>query len=169
MLVPIHEQLRAARLAHGLSQQKLADMADLDRSDIQRLERGDNVGIRTIEKVLAHLPNLKKVSVANVDVVVDTITLDVDALRQLTLDMVSTGTQILNLLEQTRRSTAQEAPGPIGPIQVTSPTDINPTLKERLRRLDPTDLGKRPNPKERSEKMATEPAIPAEDVQAAKR
>jgi transcriptional regulator with XRE-family HTH domain len=151
MLVPIHEQLRTARLAHGFSQQKLADLADLDRSDIQRLERGDNVGIRTIEKVLAHLPELKKVSVGNVDVVVDTITLDVDALRQLTLDMVSTGTKILNLLEQARKPAAQEGPGPVGATRVVPVNDVNPTLKERLRRLDPTDLGPSPpDPKDHS-------------------
>ena len=46
MFINLHEQIRAAREAHGLSQQKLAALAGVDRGDIQRLERGDNVTIK---------------------------------------------------------------------------------------------------------------------------
>ena len=166
MFTHLHEQIRGAREAHGLSQQKLADLAGVDRSDIQRLERGDNVTIKLLSKVLQQLPNLRNISIGNVNVVVDSLTIDIHSLRQLTVDMITTGTQILRLLDQAPPAKPLNE-GPVGATRVPIPTDINPTLKERLRRLDPTDLGRRPDPKDPSWKTVIAPAPSEEDVRRA--
>jgi len=50
------ENMRAARLAQGFSQEKLAELADLDRTYISSVERGRrNVSIDGIERICAAL------------------------------------------------------------------------------------------------------------------
>ena len=66
MIAPLHQQLRAAREAHGYSQHKLAALAGLARIDIQRIEKGDNVTIRKIEAYIGALPHLQSFHIGGV-------------------------------------------------------------------------------------------------------
>ncbi|HEX7150504.1 MAG TPA: helix-turn-helix transcriptional regulator [Thermoanaerobaculia bacterium] len=52
----IHEELRRAREKAGLSQQALADLAGIQRNQVVRAERGDNITLDTLRKLAAHLP-----------------------------------------------------------------------------------------------------------------
>ena len=49
----MHKLVKRAREKLGLSQQHLADLADVPRSQVQVLEKGGNVTRETLEKVLA--------------------------------------------------------------------------------------------------------------------
>jgi transcriptional regulator with XRE-family HTH domain len=139
---PVHVQLRAAREAHGLTQHELAARAGVGRSDIQRLERGDNVGIRLLEKVLAQLPELTTFQMGGVEVT-GRITVDVDSVRQIVLDIVAAGTQALQVLEQARLSERPaerpaERHAPAGATRYERKPGASGALKEHLRRIDPT-------------------------------
>ena len=55
MLTTISQTIREQRKQHGWSQQKLADLTQLDRTTIGALERNNyqDLGIRKVERVLA--------------------------------------------------------------------------------------------------------------------
>lgn len=55
----LHEAVRKARKDLGLSQQKLADAAGIQRRQLATLEQGGNVTLATVRKVLGQLPNLE--------------------------------------------------------------------------------------------------------------
>lgn len=52
----LHQELRRAREKAGLSQQALADRAGIPRNQIVRAERGENITVDTLRKIVAHLP-----------------------------------------------------------------------------------------------------------------
>jgi transcriptional regulator with XRE-family HTH domain len=55
----LHEAVKKARKDLGLSQDKLSQLAGIQRRQLATLERGGNVTLVTLRKVLAHLPNLE--------------------------------------------------------------------------------------------------------------
>ena len=51
-LVALGDAIREVRLSKGISQEKLALLADVDRSYVGRIERGDNnVALLTLERL----------------------------------------------------------------------------------------------------------------------
>lgn len=52
----LHDELRRAREKAGLSQQALADRAGIPRNQVVRAERGENITIDTLRKIVAFLP-----------------------------------------------------------------------------------------------------------------
>lgn len=52
----LHEELRRAREKAGLSQQALAVRAGIPRNQVVRAERGDNITVDTLRKIVAFLP-----------------------------------------------------------------------------------------------------------------
>lgn len=55
----LNEAVRKARKALGLSQEKLAELAGIERKQLSVLENGGNVTLATVRKVLNHLPNIE--------------------------------------------------------------------------------------------------------------
>ena len=55
----LHEAVKKARKQLGLSQQKLAELAGIERKQLSILENGGNVTLATIRKIVAHLPNME--------------------------------------------------------------------------------------------------------------
>lgn len=52
LIVNLGRQLRAIRLSKGLSMEKLAELADLDYSQISKIERGvNNTTVRTLSRI----------------------------------------------------------------------------------------------------------------------
>lgn len=52
MLIALGKAIRSIRLAQGISQEKLALLAELDRSYVGRVERGDNnVAVLTLSRI----------------------------------------------------------------------------------------------------------------------
>lgn len=54
----LHEQIRQARKARGLTQEQLAALAGIKRKELALLESGRDVTLKTLFRVLAQLPNL---------------------------------------------------------------------------------------------------------------
>ena len=52
----LHEELRAARLKAGLSQEALAKAAGIPRNQVARAERGENITVDTLRKIAVQLP-----------------------------------------------------------------------------------------------------------------
>ena len=52
----LHEEIRAARLKAGMSQEALAKAAGIPRNQIARAERGENITIDTLRKIAVQLP-----------------------------------------------------------------------------------------------------------------
>jgi transcriptional regulator with XRE-family HTH domain len=166
MIAPLHLQLRAAREAHGYSQHKLAALAGLVRTDIQRIERGDNVTIRKIEAYIGALPHLQSLQFGGVEIK-GRITVDVDSVRQMVLDMVTTGANVLQVLGQTAERASQESgaqeqplPGAGGATRYQRKTGASATLKEHLREIDPTYKAARAA---RGAVVAAEPETPRDE------
>lgn len=64
----LHEAVRAARMELKLSQKKLAEQAKIQRRQLATLEKGGNVTLATVRKVLAQLPNLETFTLDAVNV-----------------------------------------------------------------------------------------------------
>jgi transcriptional regulator with XRE-family HTH domain len=56
----LHEEIRRARKDMGLTQGELADLVGIQRRQVSTLERGGNVTLNTLKRVLAVLPNLRE-------------------------------------------------------------------------------------------------------------
>lgn len=52
----LHEELRAARLKAGLTQEALAKAAGIPRNQVARAERGENITVDTLRKIAVQLP-----------------------------------------------------------------------------------------------------------------
>jgi len=56
----LHEEIRRARKDLGLSQDRLAELCGIQRRQLSILERGGNVTLNTLRKVIGFLPNLQE-------------------------------------------------------------------------------------------------------------
>ncbi|HUP63304.1 MAG TPA: helix-turn-helix transcriptional regulator [Thermoanaerobaculia bacterium] len=52
----LHEELRKAREAAGLTQSELAKRAEIPRNQIVRAEKGENITLDTLRRIVVHLP-----------------------------------------------------------------------------------------------------------------
>src|SRR5215212_4578627 len=52
----LHEELRRAREDMGWTQAHLATLAGIPRNQVVRAERGDNITLDTLRKIMVHLP-----------------------------------------------------------------------------------------------------------------
>lgn len=59
-MLELHEEIRRARKDLDLSQEQLAALAGIQRRQLSTLERGGNVTLATLRKVVRLLPNLKE-------------------------------------------------------------------------------------------------------------
>ena len=66
----LHDAVKFARMELKLSQKKFAEKAGIQRRQLATLEKGGNVTLSTVRKVLAQLPNLERFTL-------DTVTVDV--------------------------------------------------------------------------------------------
>jgi transcriptional regulator with XRE-family HTH domain len=96
-----HERLRDARHARGLTQQRLAKLADVPRSQLQKLERGDNVTLATIQKTIGQLTGLR------LDVVPES--LDVGEIQRNALDVRRILVELLAAVERLIYATGASA------------------------------------------------------------
>jgi transcriptional regulator with XRE-family HTH domain len=59
MMLELHEEIRRARKDLGLSQGQLSALCGVQRRQLSTLERGGNVTLNTLRKVIGFLPNLE--------------------------------------------------------------------------------------------------------------
>ena len=111
----LNEDVRAARLAAGLSQAELARRAGIPRPQLRFLEDGGNVTIATIRKVAAVLPNLKRVSLGEVEIT--TPNPDLEEARRAALDLFDVAKRLMAALgaaPPSERLAASKPPAPGG-------------------------------------------------------
>ncbi len=59
-MLELHDELRRARKELGLSQGQLSALCGVQRRQLSTLERGGNVTLNTLRKVIGFLPNLEE-------------------------------------------------------------------------------------------------------------
>ena len=70
--VTLHDEVRAAREALGMSQRKLAELAGIPRSQLSAFEaHGTNITLETLRKLVTALPNIQHLSLGVRDVQVN--------------------------------------------------------------------------------------------------
>ena len=67
----LHLQVKAARKQAGLSQEQLAQTAQVGRRDISRFERGENVTMKTFLRIVGALPNLTELKIGSLNMTKD--------------------------------------------------------------------------------------------------
>lgn len=68
----LHDEVRAAREALGMSQRKLAELANIPRSQLSAFEsHGTNITLETLRKLVGALPNIRHLSLGVRDVQVN--------------------------------------------------------------------------------------------------
>jgi transcriptional regulator with XRE-family HTH domain len=67
----LHDELRSARQRAGLSQTELANLSGIPRNQIARAERGENITLDTLRKIVVHLPIEVLPLIEKVDLTVD--------------------------------------------------------------------------------------------------
>lgn len=104
----LHEQIREARIERGLSQQKLAQMARVPRSQLRKFENGEGITMTTFFKIIGQLPNLKRLTIGPTELQLQHV--DLDAMRDKLLELIATATGLLAVLQSVRPRTTADAP-----------------------------------------------------------
>lgn len=95
----LHEELRKAREAAGLSQAELAKRAGIPRNQVVRAEKGANVTLDTLRKLVVQLPIDRLTLVDTVQLSVRPIP-HVDQLSSAAADIVDKLTEVLETASQ---------------------------------------------------------------------
>ena len=127
----LHEQIRQARIDHGLNQSELARRAGIPRDRLRQFENGENITIETLMKILAQLPNLETVTIGAVEV--RTGAVDIAEVREAVAQWLETGRKLLTLLE---RIMATPAPHPGSDGARRKGASVDHDLEARLAKLE---------------------------------
>lgn len=140
----LHLQVREARIAHGLTQAKLARLADVPRTRLREFEEGGNITLETLKKILGQLPNLRTVNLGTVEI--QTASIDPTAARQILIDLITAAGRALSLFEAAapaparvpipEPTPAEPAPDSEGARRFEGGMEISAGLEQRLRALE---------------------------------
>jgi transcriptional regulator with XRE-family HTH domain len=131
----LHEELRRAREKAGLSQQALAELAGIPRNQVVRAERGENITVDTLRKIVVHLPltelTLMDTKGFRVDIIAEPERLFLAALNNV-LRQADALRGSITLAMEARRAveTARRATPPL-PGAEHLPADVDPILMLR--------------------------------------
>jgi transcriptional regulator with XRE-family HTH domain len=128
----LHDELRAAREKAGLSQQALADRAGIPRNQVVRAERGENITVDTLRKIVAHLPltelTLLDTKDFRVDIIPEPEKLFFAAMENVVrLASALSGAVRLAMEARTAVEAARRATPPL-PDGIKLPADVDPLL-----------------------------------------
>ncbi|HUP62509.1 MAG TPA: helix-turn-helix transcriptional regulator [Thermoanaerobaculia bacterium] len=131
------EEIRQARITAKISQHELARRANVPRSQLARLEKGGNVTVETLKKVLEQLPNLTRVTlIPGKEIAAGGI--DLDEVRLAAREVQAASTRLLQALgagePAAPEPAAAEAP-PAGDHAVEHTPSIDPALVARLEEI----------------------------------
>ena len=127
----LYDRVRQARIELNVSQAQLARLAGVPRESVRTLESGGNVTLETFEKIVAHLPNLKELTLGGVNVTISGV--DVAEVRAAVAASEAANRRLLQLLD----AVAAHAPEPpAGATVVDPPTRVRPELEGRLAVLE---------------------------------
>jgi transcriptional regulator with XRE-family HTH domain len=117
----LHEQVRDARIAHGLSQVKLAKLAGVPRSQLRNFENGEGITLTTFLKIIGQLPNLERLTLGPTELQLQNI--DLEALRGTLTELIAAAAGVLAVLQAA-------SPGPAADADAVR---HQPTISERQR------------------------------------
>jgi transcriptional regulator with XRE-family HTH domain len=69
----LHDELRSARERAKLTQGQLAKLAGIPRNQVSRAERGDNITLDTLRKMVVHLPVTALSLIGQISLTIDVI------------------------------------------------------------------------------------------------
>jgi transcriptional regulator with XRE-family HTH domain len=93
----LHEQVRDARIAHGLSQVKLAKLAGVPRSQLRNFENGRGITMTTFLKIVSQLPRLEHLTLGPTELRLQNV--DFDALRATLTELIAAASGVLAVLQ----------------------------------------------------------------------
>jgi transcriptional regulator with XRE-family HTH domain len=130
--VMLGARIRDARHAAGLTQQRLAGLADVPRSQLQKLEKDENVTVETLRAIVRHLPALRwlKLALDGEDVLA---VADPAVVRQALAELTA-ATGRLSAAFGVAAPTTQNAPA--GATRVEDPPFIDDDLMRRIKQID---------------------------------
>ena len=131
------DEIRQARRDAKLSQSELARRAGVPRSQLVRLEQGENVTIDTLKRVLGVLPHLKQITLLP-GATAMAAGIDVDEVRAAAQELHESSARLLRAIGGGRPAEAQPGGGG-APVDRSMP---DPALIERLERnIDELEAG----------------------------
>jgi transcriptional regulator with XRE-family HTH domain len=92
----LHEEVREARIARGLSQVELAKLSGVPRSQLRKFENGEGITMTTFYKIIAQLPNLQHLTIDATRLQLQHV--DLDALRDTLTELISAAAGVLAVL-----------------------------------------------------------------------
>jgi transcriptional regulator with XRE-family HTH domain len=93
----LHDDIKRGRMAAGLSVAEVARAAGLPRQRVYSLERGENVTVDTIRRIVAAIPNLR-VTLGAPEPAMPTANVDLDAARRAAFGLFDVATQLIRAL-----------------------------------------------------------------------
>lgn len=128
----LHEQVRDARIARGLSQVKLAQLAGVPRSQLRNFENGEGITMTTFMKIISQLPNLERLTLGPTELQLHNV--DLQALRDTLTQLIAAAAGVLAVLDTVSRSAPDTATNAAAGAVRHVPTV---TERERAEELDP--------------------------------
>lgn len=92
----LKDDVRAARLAAGLSVSEVARRAGIPRKQVQKIENGGNVTMDTLRQIAVALPNLTRVMLGGMEIVLANA--DLEEARRAALDLFDVAKRLLSAL-----------------------------------------------------------------------
>jgi len=90
------DDIKEARLAAGLTQAALARLAGIPRKQVVAIENGANVTLNTVRRIVAQLPNLRRVYLDDLEVAFGSR--DQDRARRTAIELVEVAKRLLDQL-----------------------------------------------------------------------
>jgi len=106
----LHEQVRQARIEHGLSQLKLAELARVPRSQLRKFEKGEGITMTTFFKILSQLPDLRRLTIGPTELQLQNV--DLGALRDTLTELIAAAAGVLAVIQSTSSRTGPEMAAP---------------------------------------------------------
>jgi transcriptional regulator with XRE-family HTH domain len=136
----LHEAVKNARKELGLSQDKLSELAGIQRRQLAKLEAGGNVTLATLRKVLAQLPNLETFSL---DAVTATVKREISTAEK--AQAMRSALQLLGTALQSILHTLGTGQPPDERVR-QQVDEVNQILDERIG-LSPEEVARRHQPR----------------------
>lgn len=124
----IHDEMREARIAAGLSVMELAKRAKVPRQRVYEMEKGGNVTLETLRRIAAALPNLQRVTLGGMEIV--TANADLEEARRAALDLFDVAKRLMSAL-----GASGPAHTSIGAVRYGGSTEDDRQAAERIERM----------------------------------
>jgi transcriptional regulator with XRE-family HTH domain len=141
----LHDDIKRARMAAGLSVAEVARAAGLPRQRVYSLERGENVTVDTIRRIVAAIPNLR-VTLGEPEPEPEPANgVDLDAARRAAFGLFDVATQLIRALGVVPAAPTQPGPEQRIPVYYASGSKTERETAARLEKmLDQREDKKKP-------------------------